>query len=48
LDASNTIDIDVSNGVDSLEYKRYFSTRNAKIISSEDNNQKVVIQFDEK
>lgn len=48
FDASNTLDIDVSNWVDSLEYKWTFSTRNYKIISTEDNNQKIVVQFDEK
>ena len=48
LDASNTTDIDVSNGVDSLEYHREFSTENVKILSTENNNEKMVVQFNEK
>ena len=48
LDASNTTDIDVNNWVDSLEYKWEFSTDNAKIISTENNNEKIVVQFNEK
>ena len=48
LDASNTTDIDVNNKVDSLEYERQFSTDNFKILSTENNNQKIVVQFNEK
>lgn len=48
LDASSTTDVDVSNWVDSLEYKRSFSTQNYKIISTENNNKKIVVQFNEK
>lgn len=48
LDASNTTDIDVNNGVDSLEYSWEFSTDNVKILSTENNNKKVVVQFNEK
>lgn len=48
LDASNTKDIDVDNWVDSLEYSWSFSTDNVKILSSENNNEKIVVQFNEK
>jgi hypothetical protein len=48
LDASNTTDIDVSNGVDSLQYKWSFSTEDYKIISTEENNKRMVVQFDKK
>ena len=48
LDASNTLDIDVDNGADSIEYTWSFSTDNVKIISSENNNARIVVQFDEK
>ena len=48
LDASNTLDNDVKNGVDSLEYYRTFSTDNVKIISTENNNERIVVQFNEK
>ena len=48
LDASNTLDNDVKNGVDSLEYHRTFSTDNVKIISTENNNERIVVQFNEK
>ena len=47
LDASNSTDVDVLNWVDSLEYSWKFSTDNARIISTEDNNKKVVVQFNE-
>ena len=47
LDASNSTDIDVLNWVDSLEYERKFSTENYKIISTEDNNRRIVVQFDD-
>ena len=47
LDASNSTDIDVLNEVDSLEYSWRFSTENYKIISTEDNNRKIVVQFNE-
>ena len=48
LDASNTTDIDVDNWVDSLEFEREFSTDNVKILSTEGNNKKMVVQFNEK
>ena len=48
LDASNTTDIDVSNGVDSLQYKWSFSTDDYKIVSTEENNKRMVVQFDKK
>ena len=48
LDASNTMDIDVDNWVDSLEYNRSFSPDSVKIISTEDNNEKIGVQFNEK
>lgn len=47
LDAKNSSDIDVLNNVDSLEYERKFSTDNYSIISTEDNNQKIIVQFNE-
>ena len=50
LDASNTSDIDVDNGVDSLEYAWSFSTDNdnVEILSTKNNNQRVVVRFNEK
>ena len=49
FDASNTIDIDVDNKVDSLEYKRTFVPENgAKIIEADNKNEKVVVQFNER
>ena len=48
LDASNTLDNDVDNWVDSLEYSWFFSTDNYKIISTENNNERIVVQFNEK
>ncbi len=47
LDASSSTDIDVLNWVDSLEYDRKFSTENYKIVSTEDNNRRIVVQFDD-
>ena len=48
LDATSSTDIDVVNGYDSLEYKRDFSSPNVStIIATEENNKKVVVQFDE-
>ena len=47
LDASNSSDIDVLNWVDSLSYSRKFSTDNVKIISTDSNNEKMVVQFNE-
>ena len=48
LDATSSTDIDVTNGYDELEYKRDFSNPNVStIISTEENNKKVVVQFDE-
>ena len=50
LDASNSMDIDVNNGVDSLEYTRDFPTDkdNTQILSTENNNQKVVVRFNKR
>ncbi len=48
LNANNTLDVDVDNGVDSLEYERNFSTDAFDILSTENNNQKIVVRFDEK
>ena len=48
LDASNTLDVDVDNGVDSLEYKREFSTDSVEIVSTENNNEQMVVRFNEK
>jgi hypothetical protein len=45
LDASNTTDIDVENKVDSLEYSWEFSTKDVDIISTENNNEKMVVRF---
>ena len=47
LDASNSTDIDVLRWEDSLEYSRKFSTENYKIISTEDDNRRIVVQFDD-
>jgi PKD repeat protein len=48
LDANATTDIDVVNKNDSLEYKWEFSNPNATtLISTEENNKKVVVQFNE-
>ncbi len=47
LDASNSTDIDVVNWVDSLEYDRRFSTEDYRIVSSEDDNRRIVVQFDD-
>jgi PKD repeat protein len=48
LDANATTDIDVTNKHDSLEYKREFSNPNASVITeTEENNKKVVVQFNE-
>lgn len=50
FDASNTIDIDVDNGVDSLSYERDFWTNKdgVEILSTEKNNQRVVVRFNER
>jgi len=48
LDASNSADVDVLNGVDSLEYHWDFDTENYTLVSTEDNNRRVVVQFNEK
>ena len=45
LDASSTEDIDVENKVDSLEYSWDFSTKDVDIISTENNNEKMVVRF---
>ncbi|MDR0368977.1 MAG: hypothetical protein LBH96_00080 [Candidatus Peribacteria bacterium] len=48
LDANSTIDVDVDNKYDSLEYKRDFSNPNVSVITeTEENNKKVVVQFNE-
>ena len=47
LDASNSTDIDVLRWEDSLEYSWKFSTDNYKIVSTEDNNRRIVVQFDD-
>ena len=47
LDAGSSTDLDVDNKVDSLEYSRSFSTNDVDIISSENNNKKVVVRFNE-
>lgn len=47
LDASSSSDVDVIYGVDSLEYERDFSTKNYSIISTENNNKRIVVQFNE-
>lgn len=46
LDASDSMDIDVENGVDSLEYSWSFSSpENVDIISTENDNEKAVVRF---
>ena len=45
LDASSSTDIDVENKVDSLSYSWEFSTDDIDIISTENNNEKVVVRF---
>ena len=47
LDASNSSDKDVLNNVDALEYDWKFSTEKYSIISSENDNQKIIVQFNE-
>jgi PKD repeat protein len=39
------MDIDVENKVDSLEYSWDFSTKDVDIISTENNNEKMVVRF---
>jgi hypothetical protein len=50
LDASSTLDVDVDNGVDSLEYEWSFAPANnsAEILYTENNNQKVIVRFNER
>ena len=50
LNASNTLDVDVDNGVDSLEYTWSFLPNEnvVDILSTENNNQKIVVRFNEK
>jgi hypothetical protein len=50
LNASNTLDVDVDNGVDSLEYAwKFFPNEEAvEILSTENNNQRIVVRFNEK
>jgi len=45
LDASSTVDIDVENKVDSLSYSWIFSTDDVDILSTENNNEKIVVRF---
>lgn len=45
LDASNSMDVDVENKIDSLSYSWSFSTNDVDIISTENNNEKVVVRF---
>ena len=46
LDASNSMDIDVENWVDSLEYSWSFSSpEDVDILSTENNNEKIVVRF---
>ncbi|MDR3168340.1 MAG: PKD domain-containing protein [Candidatus Peribacteria bacterium] len=48
LDATSSADLDVTNQNDSLEYRWEFSNPNvSKVISTTENNKKVVVQFDE-
>ena len=47
LDASSSTDIDVLRWEDSLEYSWKFSTEDYKIISTQDNNRRIVVQFDD-
>ena len=47
LDASNSSDVDVLHGVDSLEYERRFSTDKYTIKTWDANNKRIVVQFDE-
>ena len=49
LDASNSSDVDVLNGVDELEYEWTFSLPNdVNIVSTENDNEKMVVQFNKK
>ena len=50
LNASNTLDVDVDNWVDSLEYAWNFYPNEGEvdILSTENNNQKIVVRFNEK
>ena len=49
LDASNSSDIDAENWLDSLEYSWSFSSPNdVTIISTENNNEKMVVRFNKK
>ncbi|MFA7298823.1 MAG: PKD domain-containing protein [Candidatus Absconditabacterales bacterium] len=47
LDASVSTDLDKSNGYDNLVYERSFSDpTNSKIVNTENNNEKIKVQFD--
>lgn len=47
LDASVSSDLDKSNGYDTLSYERSFSDpTNTKIVNTENNNEKIKVQFD--
>ena len=45
LDATNSTDIDVENNIDSLEYSWSFSKDDYDIISTSNNNEKMVVRF---
>jgi PKD repeat protein len=46
LDASVSSDVDMTNGYDTLTYERSFSDPvSAKIVNTENDNEKVVVQF---
>jgi hypothetical protein len=47
LDASVSSDIDKSNGYDNLSYERFLGDASkAKLVSSENNNEIIKVQFD--
>ena len=47
LDASVSSDVDKTNGYDNLAYERSFSdVTRTKIVNSENNNEKIKVQFD--
>lgn len=48
LDASNSSDIDVVYGSDNLEYEWFFSSDDTNIVSTQNNNEKIVVQFNKK
>ena len=50
MNSKPTLDVDVDNGVDSLEYEWSFypSNNDVEILSTENNNQRVVVRFNER